>query len=319
LFANPPRIAYKRSNSLKDMYKIIGADQKEYGPVTADQLRQWIVEGRVGAQTSVQAEGGDWRPAREFPEFAEALTAKVASSATASGTANAGPSPNLLERDYELDIGSCISRSWELVRKNFWPVVGVSLLVVIAIAVINQVMGLFTRSAIHAMIFQHRVSVGGLLIIFLTSLASAPVYTILIGGLFKYYLKLIRGENAMVGDAFAGFGPSAGQLLLLGLVQYLLVNVGFLLCIIPGIYLSVAWYFATPLVIDGRLGFWDAMELSRKVVSKHWFIVFGFLLVVGLITACGILACCIGVFVSIPVGFVAVMYAYEDIFGRQTA
>ena len=35
------------------MYKIIGADQKEYGPVTAEQLRQWIAEGRVNGQTSV--------------------------------------------------------------------------------------------------------------------------------------------------------------------------------------------------------------------------------------------------------------------------
>ena len=29
------------------MYKIIGADKKEYGPITADQLRQWLAEGRV--------------------------------------------------------------------------------------------------------------------------------------------------------------------------------------------------------------------------------------------------------------------------------
>ena len=45
------------------MYKIIGADQKEYGPVTADQLRQWITEGRVNGQTSVWSEAaGGWKP-----------------------------------------------------------------------------------------------------------------------------------------------------------------------------------------------------------------------------------------------------------------
>ena len=37
------------------MYKIIGADLKEYGPVSVEQLRQWISEGRVNAQTKVQA------------------------------------------------------------------------------------------------------------------------------------------------------------------------------------------------------------------------------------------------------------------------
>ena len=35
------------------MYKIIGGDQKEYGPVTADQLRAWITEGRVNGLTSI--------------------------------------------------------------------------------------------------------------------------------------------------------------------------------------------------------------------------------------------------------------------------
>jgi hypothetical protein len=53
------------------MYKIIGANQVEYGPITADQLRQWITEGRVNAQTLVQPEGAtDWRPLSQFPEFA---------------------------------------------------------------------------------------------------------------------------------------------------------------------------------------------------------------------------------------------------------
>jgi prepilin-type processing-associated H-X9-DG protein len=55
------------------MYKIIGADQKEYGPVTVDQLRQWIVESRINAQTRVQALGGDWKPLADFPEFQDLL------------------------------------------------------------------------------------------------------------------------------------------------------------------------------------------------------------------------------------------------------
>jgi hypothetical protein len=56
------------------MYKIIGADQKEYGPVAADQLRQWIVEGRVNANTLVQAEGQTgWQPLSTVPELASAL------------------------------------------------------------------------------------------------------------------------------------------------------------------------------------------------------------------------------------------------------
>ena len=57
------------------MYKIFGADQKEYGPVTADELRTWIAEGRAIGQTLAQAENGAWKPLSTFPEFAEALSA----------------------------------------------------------------------------------------------------------------------------------------------------------------------------------------------------------------------------------------------------
>jgi hypothetical protein len=56
------------------MYKIIGADQKEYGPVSADQLRQWVTEGRVNSQTKVQAaDTTEWKTMAEVPEFAVLL------------------------------------------------------------------------------------------------------------------------------------------------------------------------------------------------------------------------------------------------------
>jgi hypothetical protein len=59
------------------MYKIIGADQKEYGPVTTDQIRAWIAEGRVNAQTKVQPVGADWKSLGELPEFADAFAPRV--------------------------------------------------------------------------------------------------------------------------------------------------------------------------------------------------------------------------------------------------
>jgi hypothetical protein len=53
------------------MYKIIGADGKEYGPITAEQLRQWMTEGRVSAQTQVLPEGAaQWTTMGQLPEFA---------------------------------------------------------------------------------------------------------------------------------------------------------------------------------------------------------------------------------------------------------
>ena len=53
-------------------YTIIGSDQKQYGPVTAEQLREWIRDGRVNQQSQIKAEGdAAWRPLSAFPEFAD--------------------------------------------------------------------------------------------------------------------------------------------------------------------------------------------------------------------------------------------------------
>lgn len=58
------------------MYKIIGADQKEYGPVSVEQLHKWMSEGRINLQTKVCAEGTtDWIELGSLPEFAEVTPA----------------------------------------------------------------------------------------------------------------------------------------------------------------------------------------------------------------------------------------------------
>ena len=52
------------------MYTILGADGREYGPVTPEQIRQWITEGRANPQTKVKLLGSpDWKLLADFPEF----------------------------------------------------------------------------------------------------------------------------------------------------------------------------------------------------------------------------------------------------------
>jgi hypothetical protein len=76
------------------MYYLIGADQKEYGPVTADEIRAWIAEGRANGQTLTRLEGGPWKPLSTFVEFVGSLgaappTAPVAPLAQAAFVARA--------------------------------------------------------------------------------------------------------------------------------------------------------------------------------------------------------------------------------------
>jgi len=57
------------------MYILIGADQKEYGPVSADEVRAWIAEGRANGQTLARFEGGPWKALSTLSEFAGLLGA----------------------------------------------------------------------------------------------------------------------------------------------------------------------------------------------------------------------------------------------------
>jgi len=102
------------------MYKILGADQKEYGPVGADQVRQWIAARRVIAQTQVQMEGSSqWKPLSEFPEFQDALQAstpsvpppQVSPPGMPSVPTNAAPTSGLAIASLVLGILSLIACS----------------------------------------------------------------------------------------------------------------------------------------------------------------------------------------------------------------
>src|SRR5687767_928426 len=74
------------------MYKVIGIDGKEYGPVSLEQLRQWIRERRINSETLLQAEGTiGWKPAVEFPELAADL----------AGAPSAAPPPSASDQKQE--------------------------------------------------------------------------------------------------------------------------------------------------------------------------------------------------------------------------
>jgi hypothetical protein len=249
-------------------------------------VRRWVAEIRLNAQSLVQAEGfQEWKPLGSFAEFADAL--KTASPPPLAGSP---PKPDadelaaeILARDYDVDIGSCLSRSWDLLTRHFWLIVGAS----VVLGLIQGAVGLL-----------------------------AGVCT---GGLYFLFLKLIRGEPAQFGDAFGGFSLAFLQLFLAGLICGLLSSIGFVCCLLPGIYLGVAWLFALPLVIDKHLDFWPAMELSRKVVTRHWWLFFAFVLVNFLVMLLGLAVCIVGVFIAQSVVLAALAYAYEDIFGGHPA
>jgi uncharacterized membrane protein len=81
------------------------------------------------------------------------------------------------------------------------------------------------------------------------------------------------------------------------------------------IYLSTCWLFALPLVRDKGLKFWPALQLSRRVVSKHWWMTFWLMFVAGLFAMVGIFGCLLGLLVTAPVAFAMLACHYEKVFG----
>jgi uncharacterized membrane protein len=147
--------------------------------------------------------------------------------------------------------------------------------------------------------------------------AAAAISTPLLMGNFIVSAKLLHGQAPEFRDFFTGFQYFL-PLLLLSVVAGVFISIGTLLLIIPGVYLAVAYLFASYLVVDRRMDFWPAMELSRRTVNPRWFGFFAFVLLVAVLNLAGAVLLGVGLLVTIPLSFCAVTAAYADIFGMQS-
>lgn len=265
------------------------------------------------------------------PVFLQRLREGAAAPATPGGMPD---DPDELlrliqERGYTIDIGRCFSRAWDLMKANFGLVVGTCF---VSMAV-QQLAGLLGLIPVLGTIF------------------TLGLYGPFQGGLYGFFLKLIRGQPASVGDCFSGFSARFAQLMLTVLVPglvgfgvFLIFALGFgfsgavglpgggrggapasaallilPLLMVPFVYLIVSWAFAIPLVMDKGMKFWPALEVSRKTVRGHWWSMFFLIFAEGLVMVAGMLVCFVGIFVAIPVASAMAAYAYEDIFGTGEA
>src|SRR5712691_585197 len=66
------------------MYRIIGVDGKEYGPIEITQVRQWVADGRINARTKIKEEGAnEWKVAGDIPDLKEALSMQAGAGPSA--------------------------------------------------------------------------------------------------------------------------------------------------------------------------------------------------------------------------------------------
>lgn len=250
---------------------------------------------------------------------------------TSSGTGGFDPEELLADLrsrgGYTIDIGSVTSRSFDLVKDHLWPSVGVSLLMAI-------------------------IAGAGGVIPFLGVFISWTLNGMVTGGTYRYFLLKVRRQGSTLNDAFTGFqAPYMKELMLAGMVvgaPAMLINLfglgvqmlslvqlqqsggGLFESLMPVVVISfgalallsiaftVLWAPALIILADVPIGFWKALELSRRLVMQRilsWIAVY---IVMFLLGIAGLLALCVGLLFVMPMLSVMFVTIWDDI-RRQAA
>ena len=213
--------------------------------------------------------------------------------------------------DYSLSIGDIFGEAWRRTKGykgNIWLAL---IIFVVAYAAISFVAGLITGYPVFNMQAAATASFASSMThSLLVSLAVAP----LTAGIMMVGIKIARDEKTSPGEVFAHFDKLL-PLVVTNILMTVLISIGFLLLVLPGIYLAVAYTLALPLIVDKGLGPWAALETSRKAITKHWFGFFGFMIVCLLLYIAGALPLLIGLIWVLPLLAIAFGVVYRNIFG----
>lgn len=198
------------------------------------------------------------------------------------------------------DIGSVFSEAWQLTsgyKATIWGALLIYIGISIAVSLPFELIG--KESII--MIVLSQVAIG---------LVTYPLYA----GM------TIMGIKRSVGDATNAFMvfdyySKTIAIFLLYLLMMILIAVGLVLLIIPGIYLMVAYSMAIPLLVEKNMGIWDALETSRKAIHKCWFQMFGLYLVIVIIVVVAALPLGIGWIWALPFANIVTGIVYRNLFG----
>ncbi len=217
-----------------------------------------------------------------------------------------------LRGEYAFSIRAIISESWEKV-KGFKGTFFLAFLIYIGfvflVSLPFEISAVFARSAVE----DNNIIV---LIAFVKQIAVTLVTTPILVGVIIIGMRRSANVSSRASSVLNYFG-SMGRLFVTMLLMYIMLIIGFLLFIIPGIYLSIAYYMAMPLVVEKGMGPWQALETSRKVVSKHWFKMFFFGIAMMLIMIVSMLPLGIGLIWTLPMMMIAYGIIYRNMFGLR--
>lgn len=221
---------------------------------------------------------------------------------------------NLIEEGYELNFGEYINQGFSIVNKNIGGFIGYTFIYLLTTGFLSLIPG-----------------IGSIINVIITTPMTAGFYIVA--------SKIKNDEHHEFGDFFKGFdffGPLVGIALLtilitfltifpIGMFSFLLTDmvsygsiqpiafIVVLVFILPFIYLMIAYNWSSMLVIFYGYSAWQAMEMSRKIITKKWFSVFIYILIITLILIAGFILFGIGVLYTTPVFMCANYVAFSEI------
>jgi hypothetical protein len=218
------------------------------------------------------------------------------------------------ESDFSsIGIADFFTRAWELTngaKATIWQATGVMLVIVFIFGFIYGI-----GMAISGGKLNGEFSLGMLLF----KIVRSAISTIFTAGLMYIGVKRARLDDIYWKDIFSGMQNVrvVGFILLAALLQMILVSIGFLLLILPGIYLAIGYSQTLPLIIDKKMSTWEAMEISRKTIHKVWWKYFAVMFICWILTLVAIIPLGIGLIWMVPLGITLTGVLYGVLFDSE--
>ncbi|WP_044413094.1 hypothetical protein [Pseudomonas sp. FeS53a] len=224
----------------------------------------------------------------------------------------AGTTPSIeeaLTRGYDFHIGDILSESWRLTHGLKGLLIGG----MVVYSAVNQAISMIPGLVVAFVVSDGTLQlIAQLLISIISGICAAPI----LAGMYLLAMRHVTGQPVNFNQIFSQFGKFIPLAILNALIP-VLIYLGLLLLVIPGIYLCIAYMLAMPLVVERGLSPWQAMEASRRAISQRWFKCFGLFALLGLIVMLSALPLFIGLVWTLPMCFVVVALLYQRIFGIQ--
>ncbi len=149
------------------------------------------------------------------------------------------------------------------------------------------------------------------------SIAHYALIVIMSMGFIKIVLLFVDNKKAKLGNLFSEYRLFF-KYIFAQFLYVLIVGMGIILFIVPGIYLGVRFWFFDYFIVDKKIGPIKALKESWKATSGSAFNLFLFFLLMALINIIGVLAMGIGLFITLPTTMIATAIVYRKLLVKKS-